>query len=244
MKINIYDQNGYVDMKSIIEAGYTFTIIIGGRGTGKTFGALLYVLEERKPFILMRRTQKQTDKIAKPEFTPFKAVMNYRQDLSVFAKKSDDIGTIHRYHFVDSEAVPEEVPCGYVCALSTISNLRGFDASDVEILIYDEFIPERHEKALKAENECILNAYETINRNRELQGRKPLQMVALANSNRVDNALLEAFGLVNIAYEMTTGKRPPVYANRQRGILLITLQESPISKRKSFTALYQATGFA
>ena len=241
MKINIYDQNGYVDMKSIIEAGYTFTIVIGGRGTGKTFGALLYVLEERKPFILMRRTQKQTDKIAKPEFTPFKAVMNYRQELSVFAKKSDDIGTIHRYHFVDSEAVPEEVPCGYVCALSTISNLRGFDASDVELLIYDEFIPERHEKALKAENEAILNAYETINRNRELQGRKPLQLVALANSNRVDNALLEAFGLVNIAYEMTTGKRPPVYANRQRGILLITLQESPISKRKSFTALYQAT---
>ena len=240
MKINIYDENGYVDMKSIIEAGYTFTIVIGGRGTGKTFGALLYVLEERKPFILMRRTQKQTDKIAKPEFTPFKAVMNYRQDLSVFAKKSDDIGTIHRYHFVDSEAVPEEVPCGYVCALSTISNLRGFDASDVELLIYDEFIPERHEKALKAENEAILNAYETINRNRELQGRKPLQLVALANSNRVDNALLEAFGLVNIAYEMTTGKRPPVYANRARGILLITLQESPISKRKSYTALYQA----
>lgn len=240
MKINIYDKNGYVDMKSIIEAGYTFTIVIGGRGTGKTFGALLYVLEERKPFILMRRTQKQTDKIAKPEFTPFKAVMNYRQDLSVFAKKSDDIGTIHRYHFVDSEAVPEEIPCGYVCALSTISNLRGFDASDVELLIYDEFIPERHEKALKAENEAILNAYETINRNRELQGRKPLQLVALANSNRVDNALLEAFGLVNIAYEMTTGKRPPVYANRARGILLITLQESPISKRKSYTALYQA----
>lgn len=240
MKINIYDENGYVDMKSIIEAGYTFTIVIGGRGTGKTFGALLYVLEERKPFILMRRTQKQTDKIAKPEFTPFKAVMNYRQDLSVYAKKSDDIGTIHRYHFVDSEAVPEEVPCGYVCALSTISNLRGFDASDVELLIYDEFIPERHEKALKAENEAILNAYETINRNRELQGRKPLQLVALANSNRVDNALLEAFGLVNIAYEMTTGKRPPVYANRARGILLITLQESPISKRKSYTALYQA----
>ena len=240
MKINIYDENGYVDMKSIIEAGYTFTIVIGGRGTGKTFGALMYVLEERKPFILMRRTQKQTDKIAKPEFTPFKAVMNYRQDLSVFAKKSDDIGTIHRYHFIDSEAVPEEVPCGYVCALSTISNLRGFDASDVELLIYDEFIPERHEKALKAENEAILNAYETINRNRELQGRKPLQLLALANSNRVDNALLEAFSLVNIAYEMTTGKRPPVYANRQRGILLITLQESPISKRKSYTALYQA----
>lgn len=241
MKINIYDQNGYVDMKSIIEAGYTFTIIIGGRGTGKTFGALLYVLEERKPFILMRRTQKQTDKIAKPEFTPFKAVTSYRPDLKVIARKSDDIGTINRYHYEDEEIVIDEPPAGYVCALSTISNLRGFDASDVELLIYDEFIPERHEKALKAENEAILNAYETINRNRELQERKPLQLVALANSNRVDNALLEAFGLVNIAYEMTTGKRPPVYANRQRGILLITLQESPISKRKSYTALYQAT---
>lgn len=240
MKINIYDKNGFVDMTNIIEQRYPFTIVIGGRGTGKTYGALLYALESRKPFILMRRTQKQADKIAKPEFTPFKAIINDRQDLAVYVKKSDDIGTIHHYHFVDREAVPEEQPFGYVVALSTIANLRGFDASDIELMIYDEFIPERHEKVMKGEGDAILNAYETVNRNRELKGQPPVQFVALANSNRVDNSLLEAFGLVNIAYEMTTGKRPPVYANRARGILLITLQDSAISKRKSYTALYQA----
>lgn len=227
-------------MTNIIEQHYPFTIVIGGRGTGKTYGALLYALESRKPFILMRRTQKQADKIAKPEFTPFKAVINDRPDLAVIARKSDDIGTINRFHYEEEEIVLDEPPAGYVVALSTIANLRGFDASDIELMIYDEFIPERHEKVMKGEGDAILNAYETVNRNRELKGQPPVQFVALANSNRVDNALLEAFGLVNIAYEMTTGKRPPVYANRARGILLITLQDSAISKRKSYTALYQA----
>jgi len=52
----------------------------------------------------------------------------------------------------------EEEPqiLGYTTALSTISGLRGFDASDVKIWIFDEFIPERHERAIKCEGEAFL----------------------------------------------------------------------------------------
>ena len=45
-------------------------------------------------------------------------------------------------------------------ALSTVSNLRGFDMSDCTLLIYDEFIPEPHERPLKNEAAALFNAYE------------------------------------------------------------------------------------
>jgi hypothetical protein len=47
----------------------------------------------------------------------------------------------------DAEEMPH--PIGYTCALSTLSNMRGFDASDIQLLICDEFIPEKHERLLK-----------------------------------------------------------------------------------------------
>lgn len=239
--MKIYDENGYVDITGILDKGYPFTIICGGRGTGKTFGALLYAVRSTRKFMLMRRTQKQADKIAMPEFTPFTAVSRVHPEYRVIAKKSGDVGTIHRVGLdTDGNEIPEMPPIGYVCALSTFASLRGFDASDVELLVLDEFIPEMHEKVMRNEGEALLNAYETIDRNRQLEGRPPLQLLALANSNRIDNPLLEAFGLINLAMEMTTGKRSPIYANPERGILLIMLQDSPISKKKAKTALYKA----
>jgi hypothetical protein len=119
--------------------------------------------------------------------------------------------------------------------------MRGFDASDVELLIYDEFIPEKHERAIKNEGSAFLNAYETINRNRELKGKKPVQFLALANSNRIDNPLFETLSLVNIAQEMADRRRAPVYTNRDKGLLFISLDASPISRKKKETALYRLT---
>ena len=66
--------NGYADIESIINLNMPFTFIIGGRGTGKTYGVLKYIIENRKTIMLMRRTQAQTDLINKPEFSPFKVL--------------------------------------------------------------------------------------------------------------------------------------------------------------------------
>ena len=40
--MNIYLNSGYCDIESIIKAGLTFNFIVGGRGTGKTYGALKF----------------------------------------------------------------------------------------------------------------------------------------------------------------------------------------------------------
>ena len=42
----LYDQKtGYVDVASILNAGYTFNFITGGRGIGKTYGFIKYFIE-------------------------------------------------------------------------------------------------------------------------------------------------------------------------------------------------------
>ena len=108
------------------------------------------------------------------------------------------------------------------------------------MLIYDEFIPERHERPIKNEGAAFLNAYETINRNRELSGKPPLQVICLANANDLSNAIFIELGLVRKAEQMKR-KGQEISVDRKRGIGIFMLSESPISDLKRNTALYRLT---
>lgn len=232
--LQLYDENGYVNIPAVLDTGYPFIFITGGRGTGKTYGALKYLYEQRIKFMWMRRTQDETDLISKPELQPFKA---YCDDTG------HDIVTKpiskKNYGFYDNDADPDEM-LGMTCALSTIANLRGFDASDIDVLVYDEFIPEKHKRPIKAEGEAFANAYETINRNRELKGQKPLQLLALSNSNRLGNEIFLFLGLVQPCADAKQ-RGDLFYVDDERGVLVIMLEDSPISARKRSTALYRLT---
>ena len=43
--MNLYTADGYADMSAIYNIDVPFIFVIGGRGTGKTYGILKYVLE-------------------------------------------------------------------------------------------------------------------------------------------------------------------------------------------------------
>ena len=230
--MGIYLDNGYLDINKILSHDMPFNFIIGGRGTGKTYGALLSAYNSNKRFILMRRTQAQCDLINKPEFNPYKAINN---DIN----RNITVRSISKYNakiiedFEDSENI-----IGYTCALSTIANMRGFDASDVTLLIYDEFIPEKHERALKNEGTAFLNAYETINRNREIKGEKPLQVLCLANAFNIANPIFLELGLVGRCEKMRNAGQE-FFIDKERGICVVLLHNSKISKAKADTALYR-----
>ena len=232
--MNLYLESGYCDIKSIIELGLPFTFVIGGRGTGKTYGALKYAIETKTRILLMRRTQTQTDLINNPDFSPFKSI-EHDMDITVTIQAATKYS---RKIILDSD--DEEFLLGYTCALSTISNLRGFDASDVKLLIYDEFIPERHERLMKEEGDAFKHAYETINRNRELKGDKPLQVLALANPLDIANPIFRKLELIDICDKMKI-RNKNVYISNARGLAIIMLDDSPISQMKKTTALYKLT---
>ena len=236
--MGLYDSNGYLNIEKIIGSGQPFIFVVGGRGTGKTYGMLKYVLDNNIPFIYMRRTQAQADIINKPEFSPFKSL----EDEYLIASKpltKYNSGFYHA-HIEDDQIITDGAPVGYSLALSTVSNLRGFDMSDVQILIYDEFIGERHERTMKNEAGALFNCYETINRNREIKGCNPLMLVCLANATNLSNPIFDELGLVNRAVKMQqTGRECSIMQNK--GIALYILNASPISNKKKDTALYRLT---
>ena len=229
MKI-YYPDTGYVNIGGILCEGYPFNFICGGRGTGKTYDALRTARNKGIKFIFLRRTQAQADLISKAEFSIFKP-LNEDEGWNIYPER------VSKYN---SAFVENDIQIGYTAALSTLSNMRGFDASDIQLIIYDEFIPEKHERPIKNEAAALWNAYETINRNRELKGIAPVQLLCLANANDITNPVFESLNLIRVADRMQK-KGSERWTDDKRGIQLIMLQRSPISRKKGNTVLYNLT---
>lgn len=239
--MQIYDENGYVNISKILEHEAVFIFIYGGRGTGKTYGTLKESVESQRKFIYLRRLQSQVD-IAK------------REELQPFKKLNEDLGwniqpfPVNKYISAfyetdindDDKVIPVGSSKGLMTSLSTFSNLRGVDGSDIELMILDEFIPELNERPIKGEADALFNAYETINRNRELNGEPPIKLLCLANSNRIDNPLFMELGLIRKAEQIRKNGNEFIY-DAKRKMLLIDLYMSKISEDKAETSLYKLT---
>lgn len=234
----VYDKNGYVNAAEILNSGYPFIFCVGGRGTGKTYSTLKYTIEQHTPFIYLRRTQAQADLIAIDEFSPVKP-LNRDCGWNIHTKSLSKYNA--GFYTCDDEGHPDAQAIGYTAALSTFSNMRSFDASAVERIIYDEFIPEPHERPIKSEAEALLNCYESVARNREQQGRDPLQMVCLANSNNLANPIFMGLGLVAPVDRMQRNGRE-IWTDDKRGIMVVSLLLSPVSAKKRTGAVYKMAG--
>ena len=228
--MNLYDENGYIDFPSIWKCGCPFMWLFGGRGTGKTFGALKFLIDDNKiKMIYMRRTARQIELSCTPRTMPFKAI-NAACGRFIEPKKEGD--------FVYFRENDKDIAFG--AALSTFYNLRGVSLEDYDVLFFDEVIPEPMERTRRGEGKALLDAIETINRNRELQGRKPLRCIFCGNSDTLDSDILRAFGIIFIIEKMVAGGKE-VYINRESGHAVFNFYRSPISLKKSDTALYKAT---
>lgn len=233
--LELYDDNGYVNIKKIIAENYPFTLIVGGRGTGKTYGVLKTMLEERIKFIYMRRQREEYMMIKKPDFSPFKTI---NRDLGYRIEPRPIVPNITGYFEIGDDKKPISDAIGYLTYIGAIDKVNGLDASDINWLIFEEFIPIEGSVVRKNESTSVYRIGETINRNRELIGKPPLKIIGIANSNYANNPVFMEMGLVNIAYKMQKDGRS-IYKNKDKGLLLIFLNDSPISKSKENTAIYK-----
>ena len=241
--LNLYDKNGYLNIGAVLSLGCPFNFIWGGRGTGKTYGSLKYALDNNIKIMYTRTSQVQADLIRTPEFFPYKKInADTNGDVIVLPVNKNQSAFYHGKDDDKGKLVATSDAIGYSCALSTIANLRGFDASDVKLWIYDEFVPEKSERGLGDKQAyAFFNGYETMNRNREMNGEDPLKVLCLSNSESADCDIFMRLGLVTKVADMTR-RRQSVSVLRDRGIALINLWDSPISKRKSEDVLYNMVG--
>ncbi len=225
---NIFLENGYLNFDSFINTpGISFFVILGGRGTGKTFGSIEWCYLNKQKFVYSRKNQVQLDFIRSEEENPIQA-LNREKGYNLEAENVRKITRIKKG--------AEDL--GLMVALSAISGIRGFDAESYKVWIYDEFIHEEHEKPIKAEFDAFNNGYETINRNRELKGAPALKAVLMANTNSLKSEILMGWDLVEIIRKMRK-KGVEIFTDLKRGLMIIDLINSPISKAKKNTALYK-----
>ena len=229
----------YLNLETLENKLDVFNIILGNRGGGKTYTCLRDCIKNGKKFIYLRRTQKEIQRIAKKKvdvsLSPFEPLNKDYPDWNLEVEPLDD-----DIYAVTNGLEDEKKSVGLMCPLSTFASMRGFSAPDVEVIIFDEFNPELHVRGIKNEDDAFFNMYETVNRNRELQGEKPVQVFLLGNTNNIAIPILETLGLIEVIEGMQR-KGKKFYNNRNRNLFLMLMEDSDYIEKKSKTALYKLT---
>lgn len=226
----IYNSEGWVNWDYIMDQEESIISVVGARGTGKTYGLFKWMLENRKPFIYLRRLKSQLDECRKESGNPFKKLNN---DLSINIKPFPNAGSVvFRYDDKQGAAVAVGV------ALSVVANVRGVDYSDFNYIVFDEFISSDGERPIKSEFQAFLNFYETVNRNRELEGKPAVKCILLGNANRISNPYFTGWHCMRRVLRMIAGNQM-VWRTDDHTRMIVLLLESPISQRKTETVLYQ-----
>ena len=225
----------WYDAPADIKKGYIFNFVIGGRGIGKTYGLLKDTIENETRFIYLRRSNTEIKICGREAGNPFK-------------KLNDDLGTY--YYIEGSEEISviryldeneEKHTVGYAAALSTFANMRGVDFSDIELIIFDEFVQHaENRRLLKDELESFLNFYETVNRNREMQGKPPVRVFFLSNAVSIASPILTGLGLTKVIEKMIR-KDKEYYYDDDRSIMLHLPYDQEFVQAKGETFLYKLT---
>ena len=202
------------------------SFFIGGRGIGKTYSALTFVLEKKEKFIYLRNTIIQLDECCGNFGNPFK---KWAKDhgRKIFMKKEKSHAIIYE------DIKGEIVEVGYGAALSSFDSLRGVDLSDVKFVLFDEFIEKStlHFDQYKAYDDF----YETINHNRDLLGEDPLKIILLSNAQKLANKILAGKNIIGVIERMMLSDQK-LWSNNS---IFICMAYSEVSELKKESAFYK-----
>lgn len=225
--MDLYGKNGYLNIEALKKS--PFMILIGARRTGKTYGVSKYLLDNNRKFMYIRRTTGELEFAMSERNFAFRNM----EAEGYFLKPAKD--GKYNYSIETCDDPPQII--GSATSLTLVSKMRGFDASGITDIMFDEFIPEKHIAKIPHEGDAVLNMYETINGNRELQGKPPVTLWLLANSNNLNSEIISAFSIRQKIEQMQD--RGQEYSE-YRNMTIVLSMHSPISEAKRNTALYQA----
>ena len=235
--MRLYDNQGWLDIRHIEEIAdknaISFIVIIGKRQVGKTYGVLKHMLDSDRRFILLRGMKTELEMLERNVNSPFEKIHGYEGIIS-FSKDSEYTANIKRLG--DDESY---INIGMGAALSSIGRIRGFNGDLYTDVVYDEFIPESHLLKVRHAGDAFTNMYTTVNGNRELEGRPALRCWLLANSNNLDNEILDTLQITDIIERMSLRGTESVILT-DRGIMILLPDSTQITEKRKQTALFRA----
>lgn len=199
-------------------------VVYSKRGPGKTYSALRYCYANNIKFAYIKRTNEDVDFICTDSLksgidpSPFSPI-NRDFGTNIKAKRIDK-GLGGFYEVVDNEILGS--PIGYIISLNSIKRIKGFNLDEVDIIIFDEFIPQAGEIVKVKEGEMVLDMYMTISRDRVERGMDPLKLVLFANAEQISTPITNTLELTDIIAEM---KDENIYYDENREIFVHHITE-------------------
>lgn len=237
-------KNKYIDIKDYVDPSFPFTLFLGGRGIGKSYSGLSLIEEDK--ILWMRRTDGELEALndnpkSGEGLNPYKAYNRNNKTNYGFKEIKKHISGIYERYYDEDDKLQYGKLRGYGAALTTLASVRGIDLSDVKYMEYDEYIPEKHVRKINGEGAALFNCYETVNRNRELEGEPPVIFFGFANAFDISCPLFQELGVV-AELEKCLRKGKKIYEDRERGLRIIMLEATEQFKQeKKETALYRLT---
>ena len=203
-------KNFHYSYQKIDSYGCHVEAIVGARGIGKTFGSKKKCCKANKyfnkHFAWIRDTESACDKIRANNGADFfkDLARHWRSDFFDLSKcyiKNDIIYLNGEY-------------AGKLLALSTYYNNKGDVFDDIDIVVLDEFIPEKIQVNRGSRARQFLNTIETIGRL-----RKDFKIILLANSLDLADDILDIFEIKITGFGF--------YVNREKDFVLHYAPNNP-----------------
>lgn len=230
----LYTKEGWIDFEKCEKLSSTLNIILAPRNAGKTYGKMLYNHKKQIPYIFMRTTQKQIDTVFTDELSPFEA-LNRHEGSRYICQRIPKTSVTAVYSDYDTDdngkRKPKGAPVNYCISLLQIGTIRGFNLDHVPELIYDEFVKHPGEiiQNYSKSAEMYFDIMVTLNRAREMQGKKPLKQWLFGNSDNLGVPILQNLRLIKpILSMMQSGENYRKLQDRDISIFLCS--DSPAAK--------------
>ena len=204
-KVEYYDI--VKDLEQMDKVNSFVLLAVGGRERGKTYSSLKYAYFNNIKFVFVKRTLKDLEMLMESDnnegaldLSPFKA-LNRDFNLNVHCYKyADGLGA---FYDVNKEDPEDKRLIGMAVSLKRVKAVRGFDVSDYNLIIFDEFIDDVNARMeIRNEGDAIFNLYSSVDRGRTRRGHKPVKLLMLANSNSLENDFLRQLNLQSKLYRM------------------------------------------
>ena len=225
-------------------------LVWSARGPGKTYSSLRMCIEDKKKFVFMKRTIVDVDMLCASGTRK-----DIHFDISPFVPLNRDFGWdikpvkifkgIAGFYHCNEEGRPSGDPIGYACALSAAKDVKGFDLSECDFMIFDEFIPKRHERVNRNEGDQLMDIYMTVSRDRVKRGRGELKLICIANATSINNPTFGILNVIDIAADMDVCHKEYVYQEQRKIMLhMIPAMDVPMEEKTGIEIAMEGTAWA
>lgn len=207
-----------------------FYVVWSRRGPGKTYSGLRYCYNKQWPMCYIKRTKDDVNFIMKSDDfgiddkkNPY-SPLNRDFGLEIKAKSTGN-GTGIFYEQGEADEMKIIARCE---SFSNVKKVKGFEMSDIDICIMDEFIQSAGEVVRSAEGTMLLSLYMTILRDRQKRGRGPLKMALFSNTDYISTPITRELEIMDDMAEMNfTGEARRYLKDRKILLHHITEEECP-----------------